>query len=158
MWQYELKITFVSYRVYYGRPLTATALHGPDWLSRLGAMTRRGMLTEYLQFYTFLWSQPRYRRVLIAPAGSRVNCCWNSLIVKWYWSIFMPMDRFYVRLWVCGIMEHILPMYLLLSSPRGTDYKNPQKTLHIYISVCHNSLDLLAQIFLHQSRIEKLCS
>ena len=57
-----------------------------------------------------------------------------------------------------GIREHILPMYLLLSSPRGTDYKNPQKTLHIYISVCHNSLDLLAQIFLHQSRIEKLCS
>lgn len=41
-----------------------------------------------------------------------------------------------------GIGEHILPMYLLLSSHRETDYKNPQKTLHIYISVCHNSLGL----------------
>lgn len=41
-----------------------------------------------------------------------------------------------------GIREHILPMYLLLSSHQETDYKNPQKTLHIYISVCHNSLGL----------------
>ena len=41
-----------------------------------------------------------------------------------------------------GIREHILPMYLLLSSLQETDYKNPQKTLHIYISVCHNSLGL----------------
>ena len=111
------------------------------------------------------WISPILHLFVIAASLSprinctaRVNCCWNSLIVKWNWSIFMPMDRFYVRLWVCGIMEHILPMYLLLSSPRGTDYKNPQTTLHIYISVCHNSLDLLAQIFLHQSRIEKLCS
>ena len=39
-------------------------------------------------------------------------------------------------------VQHILPMYLLLSSLRETDYKNPQKTPHIYISVCHNSLGL----------------
>ena len=143
--------------VIYGRPLTATALHAwPRLIEQTGSNDQEGNAD---------WISPILHLFVIAASLSprincagRVNCCWNSLIVKWYWSIFMPMDRFYVRLWVCGIMEHILPMYLLLSSPRGTDYKNPQKTLHIYISVCHNSLDLLAQIFLHQSRIEKLCS
>ena len=62
------------------------------------------------------------------------------------WASHWPQLSAFVQLsshhpWQ-GIREHILPMYLLLSSHQETDYKNPQKTLHIYISVCHNSLGL----------------